>query len=141
MSNIHVLPLDLDIEFERISIIMVQSCDTFENLAPGSYHPEKVNLNKSPQYSFGVKTEIHETDSIPGIQALSNSFVIHFLSTRLLNRSTVSFKGPGEYSPEKAMLLLEKALRFTFGLRTSMNRPNDIPGKPIRNYIFLSMLL
>lgn len=47
----------------------------------------------------------------------------------LFNRFNIWFKGPGEYSPEKAMLLLEKALRFTFGLRTSINRPDDIPGK------------
>lgn len=38
-----------------------------KNLAPGSYHPEKVNLNKSPHYSFGVKPEVRETDSIPGM--------------------------------------------------------------------------
>lgn len=47
----------------------------------------------------------------------------------LLNRFNICFKGPGEYSPEKAMLLLEKALQFTFGLRTSTNRPDVIPGK------------
>jgi len=37
--------------------------------------------------------------------------------------------GPGEYSPEKAMLLLQKALQFSFGLRPPMNRTSDIPGK------------
>lgn len=34
--------------------------------APGTYSPEKVNLSKSPQYSFGVKTEIREKNAIPG---------------------------------------------------------------------------
>jgi len=37
--------------------------------------------------------------------------------------------GPGEYNPEKTMLLLEKALQFTFGLRPPLNRSNDVPGK------------
>lgn len=47
----------------------------------------------------------------------------------LFIRFNIFFKGPGTYSPEKAMLLLEKALQFTFGLRTNVSRPNDIPGK------------
>jgi len=37
--------------------------------------------------------------------------------------------GPGDYSPEKAMFLLQKALQFTFGLRSPINRTNDVPGK------------
>ncbi|XP_071644481.1 uncharacterized protein [Temnothorax longispinosus] len=74
--------------------------------APGTYCPEKINMSKSPQYSFGVKTEMYERNTVPG---------------------------PGEYSPEKAMLLLEKALQFTFGLRPPASRPNNIPAPNIYN--------
>ena len=35
-------------------------------LAPGTYSPEKVNLDKSPEYSFGIRVENHKTESIPG---------------------------------------------------------------------------
>lgn len=59
----------------------------------------------------------------------------------LLNRFNIWFKGPGEYSPEKAMLLLEKALQFTFGLRTNINRSNDIPGKFTRFAYSISIFL
>lgn len=59
----------------------------------------------------------------------------------LLNRFNIWFKGPGEYSPEKAMLLLEKALQFTFGLRTNINRSNDIPGKLTRFAYSISIFL
>lgn len=59
----------------------------------------------------------------------------------MLNRFNIWFKGPGEYSPEKAMLLLEKALLFTFGLRTNINKSNDIPGKFRRFAYSISIFL
>lgn len=34
--------------------------------APGTYSPERINMSKSPQYSFGVKTELCEKNAVPG---------------------------------------------------------------------------
>lgn len=44
----------------------------------------------------------------------------------------VRLQGPGEYSPEKAMILFERALQFTFGLRPPINSCNDTPGNITR---------
>lgn len=38
----------------------------FHFVAPGTYSPEKVNLDKSPRYSFGLKTSYEKTSDIPG---------------------------------------------------------------------------
>ena len=40
-------------------------------------------------------------------------------------------KGPGEYSPEKAAMIWQNALQFTFGMRPPMDKCNDVPGKNI----------
>ncbi|XP_051169238.1 cytochrome P450 3A9 isoform X10 [Leptopilina boulardi] len=72
-----------------------------ENPAPGTYSPEKLNLDKGPEYSLTGKGPSTKPSDIPG---------------------------PGEYCPEKAMLMLEKAFHFTFGLRSPMERLNSIPG-------------
>lgn len=64
-----------------------------------------------------------------------------FLCLLIFNKYT-SFKGPGEYNPEKTMLLLEKALQFTFGLRTNIDRPNNIPGIAVKLIpLFASLIL
>lgn len=41
---------------------------------------------------------------------------------------------PGTYCPEK--IKLDNAPQFTFGLKTSLNKPSDTPGKSIRNKLF-----
>lgn len=34
--------------------------------APGTYCPEKVQLDKAPQFSFGVRPPLEKLDDIPG---------------------------------------------------------------------------
>lgn len=43
-------------------------------LAPGTYTPEKVNLDKAPQYSFGIRTPLDKPNTNPGI--IYNHFII-----------------------------------------------------------------
>lgn len=43
--------------------------------APGTYSPEKVNMSKSPEYSFGVKTKIEEKNGLPGARVFFFFFI------------------------------------------------------------------
>lgn len=52
--------------------------------APGTYSPEKVNISNSPQYSFGVKTETHERNTVPGAFIIIICFTV-FLVISLSN--------------------------------------------------------
>lgn len=38
-------------------------------VAPGAYCPEKVKLDKAPQYSFGLRTPIEKPNDTPGISS------------------------------------------------------------------------
>lgn len=35
-------------------------------LAPGDYSPEKTKLDNTPQYSFGLKTNLEKPSDTPG---------------------------------------------------------------------------
>lgn len=35
-------------------------------IAPGTYNPEKINLDNSPKYSFGLKTDLKKPNEVPG---------------------------------------------------------------------------
>jgi len=39
----------------------------FSDVAPGTYSPEKVNLEKGPQYSLTGKSRIEKCNDTPGI--------------------------------------------------------------------------
>ena len=36
-------------------------------IAPGAYCPEKVRLDKAPQYSFGLRTIVEKPNDTPGM--------------------------------------------------------------------------
>jgi len=39
----------------------------FSDVAPGTYSPEKVNLEKGPEYSLTGKNQIEKCNDTPGI--------------------------------------------------------------------------
>lgn len=36
-------------------------------LAPGTYHPEKMRMDKAPQFTFGLRTSLDKPSDTPGI--------------------------------------------------------------------------
>jgi len=42
----------------------------YRSVAPGAYSPEKVRLNTTPQYSFGIKHASDKPSDIPGNQRI-----------------------------------------------------------------------
>lgn len=51
-------------------VVNFRNSINIENLffhpAPGTYCPEKVKLDHTPQYSFGRRTSVDKTDDVPG---------------------------------------------------------------------------
>ena len=70
------------------------------NLAPCAYETEKINLDKSPRYSFGSKI-IHDRPN--------------------------NNPAPGAYQPENVKI--DHSPAYTFGSRFNHDKPNNNPGK------------
>lgn len=71
------------VEKENFLILVTRYLDYRENdllnifLAPGTYCPEKVNLDRAPQYSFGRRTSIDRVDHTPGKQDIFEISMLH----------------------------------------------------------------
>ena len=82
----------------KFIVVYFQSHTILLCVAPGSYVPERVNLDQSPAYSFGTKINHDRPNNNPA---------------------------PGAYEPEKVNL--DQSLGFSFGSRVNHDKPSETP--------------
>jgi hypothetical protein len=97
--------------------------ERFLSSAPGAYCPEKVRLDPSLQFSFGLRPIMEKPNDTPGIHITYISFFMKrkFLDTYFSNLA------PGTYSPEK--INLNKGPQYSLSGKGSVEKPINTPGR------------
>lgn len=111
------------------------------NVAPGTYSPEKVNLEKGPQYSISGKPPSDKPNDNPGTHcsfktynlSFTQGLMVYIQVGKILNfinnrPNKLTRIGPGSYNPER-FKNLEHVRHYNFGKRTPLHKSNDFPGK------------
>jgi len=93
--------------------------------APGTYYPEKVKLDTTPQYSFGIKPSLEKANDTPG-KYIDMLLIIYNRYRIVYYCICESFVAPGTYSPEKVNLY--KGPQYSLTGKGSIEKPANIPG-------------
>lgn len=100
--------------------------------APGAYEVEKVKLDHTPAYTFGMKRKelVRNDTPAPGHyepeKAKLDSTVAYSFGTKHKEEKPNITPAPGQYEPEK--LKLDNAPAYTFGVKTEVKMESHSPG-------------
>lgn len=85
-------------------------------LAPGHYNAEKVQLDHTPAFSFGLKLNQGKTSDTPGTICISHN--------RMFNKFHIL--APGYYNAEKVQL--DHTPAYSFGVKINHEKVSSTPG-------------